>query len=204
MQISDFISRHAWEIVFSFPLFCNRNLSLLLLILASLTPTFYNLIPIFSSHCMYMFMQWLRIFMRPCNIIFRDEEKKKMYSFACCMLFYCWNSSIVFHRNLHMQRCYQNIYSLILPECFSSAQHMWWTLRVRACVQVHSWSLSVYGVSRRIDTSRKGMTGGDVWQLCSSGSKVMSSPARAQGKNASRGPYRSMGIVCLSGKQGWW
>lgn len=30
----------------------------------------------------------------------------------------------------------------------------------------------------------------------------MSSPARAQGKNASQIPRRSMGIVCLGGKQG--
>lgn len=45
------------EKLFLFLLFCNRNLCLLLLILDSFTPTFHNLIPIFSSHCMYMFIR---------------------------------------------------------------------------------------------------------------------------------------------------
>lgn len=79
----EFISRHRWERIF-FLFFCNGNLCLLSLILESFAPSFYNLIPIFSSHCMYMFIKWCRIFMRACcNWFRRIKKKKSVYTCKC-------------------------------------------------------------------------------------------------------------------------
>lgn len=69
--------------------------------------------------------------MRPCNIIFRDEKKKK--DVLICML----HALLLLEFQYSIQQ--KSPYAAVIPEYllfrFSSMQHMWWTYaRARVCV----------------------------------------------------------------------
>lgn len=90
----DFISRHAWEIV-SFSHLLQQKLVFAATNFRFFHSHFHNLIPIFSSQCMYVFIQWWRIFMRPCYTIFWSKKKSECIFISMFSYFRLVNFNII-------------------------------------------------------------------------------------------------------------